>query len=180
MGRRKNLQTYVTPEAHPSCICTQRGPHRVAIATVVRNREPTLITLRTLNITGGVTGSPLQLPPFITLQPGSSAQQEVGQIIEELPANIALSYQGVREALSRKFLHKRNIDYEHYSFNLAPQEKDESMGEFISRLKRLARYCAFDTFTTEDALRLRIIEGSQSESLCRRLLKKLYSPDEID
>ncbi|KAJ1090495.1 hypothetical protein NDU88_003627 [Pleurodeles waltl] len=84
---------------------------------------------------------------------------EVGQIIKELPADMASSYQGVPEALNREFLHKRNIDYKRYSFNLASQEKDESMGEFISQLKRLAQYCAFDTFTMEDALRLWITEG---------------------
>ncbi|KAJ1083446.1 hypothetical protein NDU88_003605 [Pleurodeles waltl] len=43
-----------------------------------------------------------------------------------------------------------------------------------------ASYCAFDTFTTEDALCLRIIEGCQSESLRRHLLKKCYSLDEIE
>ncbi|KAJ1101195.1 hypothetical protein NDU88_006267 [Pleurodeles waltl] len=106
--------------------------------------------------------------------------KEVGQIIKELATDTASSYQGVHEALNTEFLHKRNIDYERCSFNLATQEKDESMGELISQLKRLARYCAFDMFTTEDALRLWIIEGCQSESLHRRLLKKLYSLDEIE
>ncbi|KAJ1084181.1 hypothetical protein NDU88_004333 [Pleurodeles waltl] len=72
-----------------------------------------------------------------------------------------------------------NIDYECYSFNLAYQEKDEYMGEFISRLKRLTRYCAFDMFTMEDALHLQINEECQCESLRRRLLKKQYSLDEI-
>ncbi|KAJ1097393.1 hypothetical protein NDU88_002513 [Pleurodeles waltl] len=106
--------------------------------------------------------------------------KEVEQIIKELPTDTASSYQGVRKALNRKFLHKSNIDYECYSFNLAYQEKDESMGEFISRLKRVARYCTFDMFTTEDALYLRIIEGCKFTSLRRRLLTKRYLLDEIE
>ncbi|KAJ1117482.1 hypothetical protein NDU88_005682 [Pleurodeles waltl] len=104
----------------------------------------------------------------------------VGQIIKELLTDAASSYQGICEALKRKFLHKRNTDYELYSFKLAFQERDESMGEFFFRLKHLARYCTFDTFTTEDALHLRFIEGCQSESLNRRLLKKNYSLVEIE
>ncbi|KAJ1111275.1 hypothetical protein NDU88_008611 [Pleurodeles waltl] len=98
--------------------------------------------------------------------------KEVGQIIEELPTDTASSYQGVSEALNRKFLHRRNNDYERYIFNLMSQKRDESMGEFILWLKRLARYCAFDTNTTEDALRLQIIEECQSKFLQRLLLKK--------
>ncbi|KAJ1113847.1 hypothetical protein NDU88_002088 [Pleurodeles waltl] len=57
---------------------------------------------------------------------------EVGQIIKELLTDTASTYQGVCEVLYRKFLHKRNIDYERYSFNLASQENDESMVELIS------------------------------------------------
>ncbi|KAJ1203427.1 hypothetical protein NDU88_007213 [Pleurodeles waltl] len=96
--------------------------------------------------------------------PRNLVGEEVGQIIKELPTDTASSYQGVLEVLKRKFLHKRNIDYEYYSFNLESQEKDESMGEFILQLKLLAQYCVFDTFTTEDALRLRINEVCLSES----------------
>ncbi|KAJ1192485.1 hypothetical protein NDU88_001792, partial [Pleurodeles waltl] len=106
--------------------------------------------------------------------------KEVGQIIKELPTDTASSYQGVSEALSRNLFHKRNIDSERYSFNLPSQERDESMGEFILRLKRLPRYYAFDMFTAEDVLHLQIIERCQSESLRRRLLKKQYSLDEIE
>ncbi|KAJ1178128.1 hypothetical protein NDU88_003375 [Pleurodeles waltl] len=64
--------------------------------------------------------------------------------------------------------------------NLASQERDESMGEFISQLKCLARYSTFDTFTIEDSLHLGVIEGCQSEFLRRRLLKKRYSLDDIE
>ncbi|KAJ1109809.1 hypothetical protein NDU88_007167 [Pleurodeles waltl] len=106
--------------------------------------------------------------------------KEVGQIIKELLTDSPFSYQDWREALNSNFLHKRNIDYERYSFNLASQEKDESMGEFILQLKCLAQYCAFDSFTTEDALRLLILEECQSKSLRRRLLKKRHSLDEIE
>lgn len=106
--------------------------------------------------------------------------KDVGQIIKELPPAGSASYAAVREALNRKFLPKRNTDYERYTFNLASQEKDEAMGDFITRLKRLARYCEFDNFTTEDAIRLRIKEGCQCESLRRRLLKKHHSVDDIE
>ncbi|KAJ1217763.1 hypothetical protein NDU88_005353 [Pleurodeles waltl] len=92
----------------------------------------------------------------------------------------ALFYRGVRKVFNRKFLHKRNIDFERYSFNLVSQERDESMGEFISRLKHLARYYTFDMFATEDALRLQIIEGCQFESLYRHLGKKHYLLGEIE
>ncbi|KAJ1105521.1 hypothetical protein NDU88_002927 [Pleurodeles waltl] len=66
--------------------------------------------------------------------------KEVGQIIKELLTDTASSYQVAREVINRKFHHKMNIDYKRYSFNLVTQERDESMGEFISPLKRLARY----------------------------------------
>lgn len=102
------------------------------------------------------------------------------QVIKKLPADAASSYANVRDALNRTFLHKRNVDYERYTFNLATQEKDEPMSTFITRLRCLARDCEFDSFSTEDALRLRIIEGCQSVSLRRRLLKKSYSLDEIE
>ncbi|KAJ1115493.1 hypothetical protein NDU88_003717 [Pleurodeles waltl] len=64
--------------------------------------------------------------------------KEVGQINKELSIDTASYYQRIRKALNGKFLHKRNIDYERYSFNLVSQERDESMGEFISQLKRPA------------------------------------------
>ncbi|KAJ1218635.1 hypothetical protein NDU88_006213 [Pleurodeles waltl] len=130
------------PGAHPWCIRMQRDAQRVASNTILRNREPTLIVLKTLHDPGGGTRSPSQLPPLIARQHPAAAPS------------------------------RRNIDSEQYSFNLSSQERDESMGEFISRLKRLARYCAFDAFTTENALRLQIIEGCQSKSLRIRLLKK--------
>ncbi|KAJ1142779.1 hypothetical protein NDU88_009092 [Pleurodeles waltl] len=115
---------------------------------------------------------------LITLQ--NLIGKDVVQIIMELTPDVTSLYQDIREALNRKFLHKRHIDYEHYTFNLAFQEKNKSMGEFISHLKRLARYCAFDIFTAEDVHRLRIIEGCQSESLHWQHLKKSYSVNKTE
>ncbi|KAJ1184269.1 hypothetical protein NDU88_001077 [Pleurodeles waltl] len=65
--------------------------------------------------------------------------KEFGQYNKELMVDTVSSYQGAREALNRKFFQEKNIDYERYSFNLVSQGKDESKGEFISQLKRLAR-----------------------------------------
>ncbi|KAJ1081631.1 hypothetical protein NDU88_001809 [Pleurodeles waltl] len=97
---------------------------------------------------------------------GNLIGKDIGQVIKELQTDTASSYQWIRKALNRKFLHKWNIDYERCRINLASQERDESGGrggrESISRLKRLPRYCASDAFTTEDTLRPWIIEGCQS------------------
>ena len=85
-------------------------------------------------------GSQIKDPEQCLLALRNLVGKEVGQIIKELPPGIATSYQEVREALNKRFQHKKNIDYERYTLNLASQEKGELMEEFITRLRRLAHY----------------------------------------
>ncbi|KAJ1188386.1 hypothetical protein NDU88_005147 [Pleurodeles waltl] len=88
--------------------------------------------------TGWKKGSQVTDPVQQLIALRNLSGKEVRQIIKELPTDMPSSYQEVHEALNRKFLHKRNINYECYSFNLVSQEMDEPMWEFILRLKRLA------------------------------------------
>ncbi|XP_078520471.1 uncharacterized protein LOC144785447 [Lissotriton helveticus] len=108
------------------------------------------------------------------------AGREISKLIKDLPAADTGTYDKVRDALNKRFLHKKNVDYERHAFHQARQGKDEAMSTFITRLRRLSRHCEFDNFSTEATIKSQIIEGCHSEFLRRRLLRKPQELDDIE
>ena len=75
------------------------------------------------------------------------------------------------EALQAHFKPKRNVVYERYVFNLCSQNSDESIDEFLNRIRKLSSSCEFGTLT-EELIRDKLVLGIQDETTKLRLLKE--------
>ena len=78
---------------------------------------------------------------------------------------------------------RKNIPFERYRFNKRAQEAGESYDQYKTALRKLAEGCEFDTITTEEILRDRLIFGIREVKVCERLLREsqltLQKTDEI-
>ena len=75
------------------------------------------------------------------------------------------------EALQAHFKPKRNVVYERYIFNLCSQNTDESIDEFLTRIRKLSSSCEFGTLTDE-LIRDKLVLGIRDETTKLRLLKE--------
>ena len=74
-------------------------------------------------------------------------------------------------ALEAHFKPKRNVVYERYKFNLCSQNAEESVDDYVNRLRKLASSCQFGTLTVE-LIRDRLVLGITDRSAKLRLLKE--------
>ncbi|CAB4031929.1 Hypothetical predicted protein [Paramuricea clavata] len=74
-------------------------------------------------------------------------------------------------ALEAHFKPKRNVVYERYEFNLCSQNAEESVDDYVNRLRKLASSCQFGTLTDE-LIRDRLVLGITDRSTKLRLLKE--------
>ena len=78
---------------------------------------------------------------------------------------------------------RKNIPFERYRFNKRAQEASESYDQYKTALRKLAEGCEFDTITTEEILRDRLIFGICEVKVRERLLREsqltLQKTDEI-
>lgn len=116
---------------------------------------------------------------FITIMGADVYEILVSLVLPKLPSD--LSFTEIMDKLSEHFKPKVNKRSERYKFNKIMQEKGESIGDFVVRLKAAAQSCEFGAFLTgngatfknsalEDALVDRFIIGLYSESIQQKLL----------
>lgn len=74
-------------------------------------------------------------------------------------------------ALEAHFKPKRNVVYERYKFNLCSQNAEESVDDYVNRLRKLPSSCQFGTLTDE-LIRDRLVLGITDRSTKLRLLKE--------
>lgn len=74
-------------------------------------------------------------------------------------------------AFDERIIPKRNVIYERYKFGLAKQESGESVDQFVSNLKSLAKSCDYNTME-EELIRDKIVLGVESNDLRKRLLSE--------
>ncbi|XP_078502516.1 olfactory receptor 6Q1-like [Lissotriton helveticus] len=79
----------------------------------------------------------------------------------------------------KQAFYKDDVDHERIAFNAARQEPGESLPNFITRLQSLVHHCHFNTFTDEEAVRLRVIEGCSKPETKRKILQGQFSLKEI-
>lgn len=75
------------------------------------------------------------------------------------------------EALETHFKPKRNVVYERYVFNMCSQNAEETVDEFVNRIRKLASSCQFGTLT-EELIRDKLVLGISDQSTKLRLLKE--------
>ena len=74
-------------------------------------------------------------------------------------------------ALQAHFKPKRNVVYERYVFNLCSQNSDESIDEFLTRIRKLSSSCEFGALT-EELTRDKLVLGIRDEATKLLLLKE--------
>lgn len=77
------------------------------------------------------------------------------------------------EALEKHFKPKRNVVYERYVFNMCSQNTEETMDEFVNRIRKLTLSYQFGTLT-EELIRDKLVLGISDQSTKLRLLKEKY------
>ena len=75
------------------------------------------------------------------------------------------------EALEAHFKPKRDVVYERYVFNMCSQNAEETVDEFVNRIRKLASSCQFGTLT-EELIRDKLVLGIRDQSTKLRLLKE--------
>ncbi|KAJ8030740.1 hypothetical protein HOLleu_27229 [Holothuria leucospilota] len=77
----------------------------------------------------------------------------------------------IKEALEKNFEPTRNVIYERYKFNTADQLPNESIDEYVTRLRHLSKSCDFGALT-DDLICDRIVLGTKDAILRSRLLRE--------
>ena len=75
------------------------------------------------------------------------------------------------EALETHFKPKRNVVYERYVFNMCSQNPEETVDEFVNRIRKLASSCQFGILT-EELIRDKLVLGISDQTTKLRLLKE--------
>ena len=88
------------------------------------------------------------------------------------PRNIkALSFKELSDALSEHCNPAPSVIVERFNFYMYRQEPNQSISDFIARLKKLSQYCEFGD-TIEDMLRDITVVGVADDRIRRRLLSE--------
>ncbi|KAG1667797.1 hypothetical protein GQR58_018255 [Nymphon striatum] len=75
-------------------------------------------------------------------------------------------------ALDEQFLQKTNVIFERFKFHNANQTANETVDQFVDRIRQLAKSCCFHTVTEEEMIRDRIVLGSKDEASRARLFRQ--------
>ena len=97
-----------------------------------------------------------------------------GEDIEDLydtlkPAEDDDTYVQMKDRLTRHFDPQVNTEYDKYVFSHTEQESGESIDQYYTKLRSLARNCQFHN--TDAEIKSQIIQRCQSETLRRRCLR---------
>ena len=97
------------------------------------------------------------------------AGQETQEIFDTL-TETGEDYATAIAKLDQYFLPKKNVDYEIFQFRQATQRPEETVDQFVTRLRKLAVNCEFDNLQKE--LRSDIIQQCTSKCLRRYALRE--------
>lgn len=79
-------------------------------------------------------------------------------------------YMKTKEVLTNYFKPKINITFERHKFRKMSQKENESIGQFVTKLRQQAKYCSF--VSVDEECRDQIIERCQMPEIRRRTLEK--------
>ena len=97
------------------------------------------------------------------------AGQETQEIFDTL-TETGEDYKTALAKLDDYFLPKKNVDYETFQFRQASQKSDETVDQFVTRLRRLAVHCEFPDLDRE--LKSTVIQNCKSKRLRRYALRE--------
>ncbi|XP_076051153.1 uncharacterized protein LOC143031338 [Oratosquilla oratoria] len=80
------------------------------------------------------------------------------------------------EELQKQFVPQQNVLYERVLFNSAIQKSNESVDEYVLRLRQLSESCEFGTFK-DSLIRDRIVVGTSDEAGRERLFREQPVPN---
>ena len=97
------------------------------------------------------------------------AGQETQEIFDTL-TETGEDYKTAVAKLDEYFLPKKNVDYETFQFRQASQKSDQTVDQFVTRLRKLAVHCEFADLERE--LKSAVIEHCTSKRLRRHALRE--------
>ena len=97
------------------------------------------------------------------------AGQETQEIFHTL-TKTGENYETALAKLDEYFLPKKNVDYETFQFRQAKQKSDETVEQFVTRLRKLAVNCEFSALDRE--LKSAVIQNCSSKRLRRFVLRE--------
>ena len=98
------------------------------------------------------------------------AGSEVYEIFKTLPdTGESNNYTKAKDALTKHFEPAKNPIFEIYNFREAKQRADETLDEFHTRLRTLAKYCQFHE--TDFEIKMQIVCNGKSNRLRRKALR---------
>ena len=80
-----------------------------------------------------------------------------------------MTYKGTADALSDYFRPSKNLPYQRHLFRQAKQSEGESVAQYVTRLRQLAKDCDYGN-NVNDFIRDQVIDKCTSEKLRTRLL----------
>ncbi|XP_060078270.1 uncharacterized protein LOC132557761 [Ylistrum balloti] len=99
------------------------------------------------------------------------AGQDVQDIFFTLPeGDGGNAYEKTTAALEKHFKSKINVPYERYAFRSMKQEENETVEQFVTKLRQQSVLCEFDK--PDEQIRDQVIEKCRSHKLRQRLLEK--------
>ncbi|XP_070550073.1 uncharacterized protein [Ptychodera flava] len=101
-----------------------------------------------------------------------SAGEEVQAIFETLDnTGDAKDYKKAEEALNKYFQTQVNTTYENHLFRAMQQHENESVAQFVTRLKQAVKDCDYGD-QSDKQIRDQVVENCRSTELRRKLLEK--------
>ena len=97
------------------------------------------------------------------------AGQETQEIFDTLTAT-GDDYKTALDKLTEYFQPKKNVDFETFQFRQATQKSEETVDQFVTRLRKLAEHCEFTELNKE--LKLAVIQNCASKRLRRYALRE--------
>ena len=97
-------------------------------------------------------------------------KQDKKQEIFDTLTETGEDYKTAVAKLDEYFLPKKNVDYETFQFRQASQKSDETVDQFVTRLRKLAVHCEFADLERE--LKSAVIEHCTSKRLRRHALRE--------
>ena len=95
---------------------------------------------------------------------------EVLRDIYESYEDTEKTFESTFTVVNGHFEQKINLSYERFKFHSATTNSSEGFLSYLTRLKKLARSCNFDNYSTEDAIVYHYIRTCGSDTVKRKLL----------
>ena len=97
------------------------------------------------------------------------AGQETQELFEMF-TDTGESYAAAIDKLDNYFAPKKNVDFETFQFRQAVQQEEETVDQYVTRLRKLAVTCEFSD--TDKELKAAVIQHCQSKQLRRYALRE--------